>query len=184
MTDVAYATAVVLAAVFAWAGAAKLADRARTASTLRAFGLPAASALAVAVPSTELVLAAGLLVVPAVAAYAALGLIAAFTTFLVRAVRAGVDVGCGCFGSARSEPVSTVEVLRNVMLAGAAVIASFSTGPVAPGLDAVILVSTAAALAAVALALADVRRRTGRVFGLGVGDSVPDGGLGPGSGAR
>ena len=166
MNETAYGTAVLLAGLFAWAGAAKLADRDRTARTFAAFGLSAPALLSTVVPVAELVLALGLLVVPAVAAYAALGLLAAFTTFLVRAVRAGVDVGCGCFGSARAEPVSSVEVLRNGLLAAGALIASFATGPVVPGLDAVILVSTAAALAAVVAALADLRRRTGHVFGV------------------
>jgi len=166
VSEVAYATALVLAVLFAWAGAAKLADRGRATRTFAAFGLPAARVLGTAVPVVELLLAAGLVVVPAVAAYAALGMLAAFTTFLVLAVRAGVEIGCGCFGSARDEPVSTVEVLRNVLLAGAALVASFATGPVVPGLDAVVLVSTAVALAAVLLALADLRRRTGRVFGV------------------
>jgi len=166
MSEVAYGAALVLAILFAWAGVAKLADRGRTTRTFAAFGLPAPKILGTAVPVVELVLAAGLVIVPAVAAYAALGMLAAFTTFLVRAVRAGVDVGCGCFGSARDEPVSTVEVLRNALLACAAVVASFSTGPVVPGLDAVVLVSTAVALAAVVLALADLRRRTGHVFGM------------------
>lgn len=169
MNEVAYVAAVLLAGLFAWAGVAKLTDRGRATRTFAAFGLPAPRLLGTAVPVVELVLAVGLLVIPAVAAYAALGMLAAFTTFLVRAVRAGVKVGCGCFGSARDEPVSAVEVLRNALLAGAAVVASFSTGPVVPGLAAVVLASTAAALAAVVLALADLRRRTGHVFGIDPG---------------
>lgn len=176
MSEVAYATAVLLAGLFAWAGAAKLADRRRTSETFAALGLPAPRVLGTAVPAAELTLAAGLLVAPAISAYAALAMLAGFTTFLVRAVRAGVDVGCGCFGSARAEPVSSVEVLRNAILAGATVVAGFAVGPVLPGLDAVILVSTVAALGAVVIALADVRRRTGRVFG-------PDLDMGPGAGA-
>ncbi len=166
MTEVAYATAVVLAGLFAWAGAAKLADRRRTTTTFAAFGLPAAGLLGTAVPVAELGLAVGLLVVPVIASFAALALLAAFTTFLVRAVRAGVDVGCGCFGSARAEPVSTVEVLRNALMAGAALVTTFADRPLVPGLDAIIVVSTTAALAAVVLALADLRRRTGSAFGI------------------
>lgn len=166
MTDVAYTAAVFLAGVFAWAGLAKLADRRRTTATFAELGLPVPAVLGTAVPVTELALALGLLLVPAVAAFAALGLLAAFTTFLVRAVRAGSQVGCGCFGSARSDPVSSVEVARNLALACAAVVAGFATGPVLPGLDAVVLTTTAGALAAVLLALADLRRRTGHVFAL------------------
>lgn len=166
MSDVPYATAVVLAGIFAWAGAAKLADRRGTTATFAAFGLPAAGLLGTAVPVTELLLAVGLLTVPALAAYAALALLAAFTTFVVRAVRAGVDVGCGCFGTASAEPVSTVEVLRNVLLTGAAVVASFAAGPLVPDLPSVILVAAVTALAAVALALGR-RRRTGSALAAG-----------------
>lgn len=173
MTEVAYAAAVLLAGVFAWAGLVKLADRRRTTATFAGLGLPFPAALGTAVPMAELALAVGLLLVPAIAASAALGLLAAFTTFLVRAVRAGSEVGCGCFGSARSDPVSWVEVARNVALAGAAVVAGFATGPVLPGLEAVVLTTTTAALAAVLLALADLRHRTGHVFALDLG---PDAG--------
>ena len=41
MNETAYGTAVLLAGLFAWAGAAKLADRDRTARTFAAFGLSA-----------------------------------------------------------------------------------------------------------------------------------------------
>lgn len=166
MSDVAYVTAVLLAGLFAWAGVAKLVDRERTARTFAAFGLPAPVLLGSAVPVVELALAVCLLAFPAPAALAALGLLAAFTTFLVRAVRAGVDVGCRCFGSARTEPVSSVEVLRNGLLGGAAIVASFATGPVVPGPGAVLLVGGAAVAAAAAVAHAGQRRRASTVSGV------------------
>lgn len=164
MNEVAYATALVLAAVFAWAGAVKLADRRRTAATFAGLGLPGPAVLAGAVPAAELVLAAGFVVVPRAAAAVSLVLLAAFTAVLVRAVRAGADVGCGCFGSARAEPVSGVEVLRNACLAGAAVVVLAGSEPAAPGVEAVVLVGTAVAVVAVVLALADLRRRTGHLL--------------------
>jgi uncharacterized membrane protein YphA (DoxX/SURF4 family) len=158
------AAALLLAAVFAWAGAAKLRQAAVTERTFRAFGLPAPAALARGVPLAELGLAAGLVLAPGWAAALALGVLAGFTTVLVRAMRAGVDVGCGCFGTARREPVSSVEVLRNGLLAVAAAVALFADRPIAVGLDDVIAVTTAAAIGAVVLALAELRRATGAVW--------------------
>jgi len=165
VNEIGYVAAVLLAGLFAWAGASKLVARGRTTQTFAAFGLPAPGVLGTVLPVAELALAIGLIAVPGVAAYIALGLLAAFTTFLVRAARAGSEVGCGCFGSARAEPLGVVEVLRNGLMAGAALTASFATGPRVPGLDAVLVVSTPAALAAVALAA--LRRRTSQVAGTG-----------------
>lgn len=165
MSEIGYVAAVLLAGLFAWAGASKLVARGRTTQTFTDFGLPAPGVLGTVLPVAELALAVGLLAIPSVAAFIALGLLAAFTTFLVRAVRAGAEVGCGCFGSAQAEPVGVVEVVRNGLMAGAALAASFATGPRIPGLDAVLAASTAAALAA--LALAGLRRRASHVAGRG-----------------
>ena len=156
--DIGYASALVLAAVFAWAGIAKLAQRQRTTTTFTALGIPGAPVLGTALPVAEVLLAVALVVVPGVAAYAALALITAFTTFLVRTLRRGVAVACGCFGSASAAPVSAVEVVRNVLLGVAALAATAATGPGVPGRNAVLVV--VAATAGGALALADARRRT------------------------
>ena len=51
------ALGIVLAAVFAWAGAAKAVDRRATARSFRALGLPGATVLTTGVPMAELVLA-------------------------------------------------------------------------------------------------------------------------------
>jgi uncharacterized membrane protein YphA (DoxX/SURF4 family) len=164
VSEVGYAAALLLAAVFGWAGLAKFRAREQTARTFRAFGLAAPDALAVGVPVTELVLAVGLVVVPGWAALGALAVLAGFSTILVRAMRAGVDVGCGCFGTAKREPVSFVELVRNGLLGVPAVAAAFAQRPDLPGLDDVILVSTAAAVGALVIALAELRRRTGHVW--------------------
>jgi hypothetical protein len=158
VSDVGYAAALVLAAVFAWAGVAKLARRQRTTATFTALGLPGAPLLGTALPVAEVLLAVALVTVPGVAAYAALALITAFTTFLVRTLRRGVPVACGCFGSASVEPVSGIEVVRNLLLGVAALAATAATGPGLPSREAVLVV--AAATVGGALALADARRRT------------------------
>ena len=152
MTDVAYAAALLLAGVFAWAGVAKLTDRDPTATTLTALGIPGSRVVGTVLPVVELLLAAALVAVAAVAAYAALALLAAFTTFLVRAVRSGVPVPCGCFGSASTRPVSAREVLRNLLLGAAALAATAAAGPEVPSPAAVLTVAGAAAVGAVLLA--------------------------------
>ena len=119
---------IALALVFAWAGAAKLVDRRTTARSFRALGLPAVTALTTVVPVTELVLAIGLVVVPGIAAPFAVALLAAFTVHLVRARRAGVTVGCGCFGTARRGPASGRDLVRNGVLAAAALVVSIDQG--------------------------------------------------------
>lgn len=164
MSDVGYVSALVLAALFAWAGLAKLGARRRTTRTFRSLGLPTADALAVAVPAVELALAVGLVVVPGWAAAGALALLAAFTTFLVKAIRAGVDVGCGCFGSAATDPVSPVELVRNGLLAVAALLALAAPTPRVPELAAVLVGGLALALGAVVLALAELKRDLGSVW--------------------
>jgi uncharacterized membrane protein YphA (DoxX/SURF4 family) len=161
---VSYAAALLLAAVFTWAGAAKLRSAEVTERTFRAFGIAAPRALARAVPLVELALAAGLVLVPGWAAAAALAVLAAFTTVLVRAMRAGVDVGCGCFGTSRREPVSFVELVRNGLLAVAAAVALFADSPQSVGIDAVIAVTTAAGIGGIVLALADLKRATGTIW--------------------
>ena len=159
-----YAAAVVLAVVFALAGIAKLRRPSVTARSFAGLGLPAAKELAVAVPVVELALAVGLLVVPPVAGALALLLLVAFTAVLVSAIRSGKQVGCGCLGSTRNDPVSSVEIVRNGMLAAAAVVAMGASEPVAPGLGDVIAATTVTVVALVVLALADVRRTTGRIW--------------------
>ena len=159
MDEVAYAAALALAAVFAWAGVAKLVSRAATERAFRGLGLVAPRGLAVGVPATEVALATGLVVAPAEAAIAALAVLAAFTTFLVRSLGRGEAGGCGCFATSRPAPVSGVDVARNGLLALAAVVAAFASGPTVPGPPAVSGVALVAAAGAGGLAV--LRRRRG-----------------------
>ncbi len=170
MDEVAYAAALALAAVFAWAGVAKLASRAATERAFRGLGLVAPRGFAVGVPATELALAAGLVVAPAEAAIAALAVLAGFTTFLVRSLGRGEAGGCGCFGTSRPAPVSGVDVARNGLLTLAAVVAAFASGPTVPGPAAVSGVALVAAAGAGGLAV--LRRRAG-------GTGLPAGRQGP-----
>jgi hypothetical protein len=162
VNEVLYAMALALAAVFAWAGAAKAVAPQRTKRTFAGLGLPAW--LATIVPVVELALGAGLVVAPAVVAWAALAMLAAFTTLLARVVARGESVACGCFGSARPEPVSFVDLVRNgLLIVAAAAVGLGATTADAPGLAAVITASGLAAVALLVVALADLKRRTGTI---------------------
>lgn len=160
MDRLGYACAVLLAAVFVRAGAAKLARPAATASSFAALGVPAARPVARAVPAVELLVAAALLAAPRAGAIGALALLAPFTAVLARAVRAGSETPCNCFGAARADPVSWVEVTRNVLLGVLAVAGLSAPRPVVPGVGAA---ATAAALFVAGYgALVASRRRPGR----------------------
>ena len=159
MNDIEYTLAVGLALVFAWAGVAKLLAPGPTARSFAALGVP--PRLARVVPFVELGLAAAMVVAP-ITAVASLMLLGVFTIVLV-----GADDGvrCACFGSASSEPVSWVQIVRNGFLAAAAAIASGAT-PHIPSLAAVLTTAGIAAIALLVLALADLKRKTGAVLAL------------------
>lgn len=168
MDDVARAAAVVLAAVFAMAAVAKLRRPAATSSSFAALGLPQPGMLAYAVPVVEVVLAVALIDAPAPAAWAAIVLLAAFTAVLARAIAKGTGAPCACFGSARraTEPVSSVELVRNAMLAALAVVATGApAGEVGvPSLPALVIVTVAVAAGRLVLGLVDLRRHGGRIW--------------------
>lgn len=164
MDGVSYTAALLLAGVFAFAGAAKLHVPARTRATFAALGLPSPDVLARAVPLFELGTAAALVVLPAAGGIVALGALAFFTTLLVARLRTGSRVSCGCFGTASDEPISFVEPVRNGLLGLAAIGAAFSTGPVWPSLAEVMATTTAALVGSLVLALCIVRRDVGAVW--------------------
>ena len=112
------AAALVLAAVFAWSGIAKLVRR----PDLTPLGLP--TNLFWVLSFVEIDLAVVLVVSPVVGGIGALGLLAGFTAFL--AARRSSGAGCGCFGSASTEPISTRDFVRNGALLVLAAIAAFA----------------------------------------------------------
>lgn len=145
-----YVCAVVLAAVFVRAGVAKAIRSEGTVAGFVALGVPSAPVVARAVPAVEIALAVALLSFPRIGGVAALVSLGAFSVFLARAVRAGVTVGCNCFGQARAEPVSGRDLARNAMLATLALAALSASRPVVPSLVAV-LSAAAVVLAGVAI---------------------------------
>jgi uncharacterized membrane protein YphA (DoxX/SURF4 family) len=165
MTDVATALALLLAGVLGWAGAVKLGRPGPTAASFAGLGLPAPGALARLVPLAELGTAALLVLRPRFGAVAALLLLLAFTGLLAVRLRAGGTVDCGCFGTARSEPLTSAALVRNALLiaAAAVVLATAGAGGL-PALEAVLVAGAAGVIGALAVALWDLRARTGRLW--------------------
>jgi thiol-disulfide isomerase/thioredoxin len=127
LTAIVLAARVVLAAVFALAGATKLADRAGTEEAAVRFGAPrrAAAPLAVALSVAELAVAG--LLLPAstavVGAVGALALLVALSTAIAVSLARGRAVDCHCFGSVHSAPTSAKTLARNAGLTAVAAVA-------------------------------------------------------------
>lgn len=158
LNELGMAAAGVLAATFAWAGAAKLGRPSETAAGFAALGLGAAAALARIVPALELLLAVALLVAPRIGGAVALVLLAAFCVVLVRALRRGVKVRCACFGQAGGPALSVVDLVRNGLLGLLAGLALAADQPRVPSLPASGLM--ASAVLAGAAGLLALRRRS------------------------
>jgi uncharacterized membrane protein YphA (DoxX/SURF4 family) len=123
MQLVGFLCALLLALVLVWAAAAKLARPAVTTASFRALGLPLPGALAWGVPALELVVATFLVAIPPAGAAAAVVILVVFSAVLARALRAGTTTSCSCFGSARTDPITPADLVRNALLIGLAVVA-------------------------------------------------------------
>jgi peroxiredoxin len=111
----------VLALVFAVAGAAKLADRASSQKTIGDFGVPAtlATPLGIMLPLAELAVACAL-IPTSTALWGAVGALALLVLFVV-GIGANLARGrkpeCHCFGQLHSSPAGWKTLARNGMLA-------------------------------------------------------------------
>jgi len=115
----------VLAAIFLYAGIAKLADvRAFAADVANYRMLPAAliAPFAATLPGVEIACGLALLYPRTVRAAAglAVALLVAFTVAAVQALARDINLDCGCFGSVRA-PVTVLTVGRDAALVAAAV---------------------------------------------------------------
>lgn len=128
MEDLGRVAAFALAVVFAWSSVAKATRPAATVTSFRGLGVPAPVIAARLVPVVEAGLAVALVAAPRAAAWCALALLTVFTAVIVRAVAAGVDVPCACFGGGTGRVVSPRDVVRNAVLAAAAIVAT-GAGP-------------------------------------------------------
>jgi peroxiredoxin/uncharacterized membrane protein YphA (DoxX/SURF4 family) len=128
----------VLAAVFATAGVAKLLDLPGSRKAVADFGVPAgiATPFGTALPIMEIVVAAALIFVPTArwGAVAGLILLAAFIGGIANAMRRGQTPDCNCFGQIHSSPAGPKTLARNVVLTAIAILV-VAAGP-APAVDA------------------------------------------------
>ncbi|MCI0346759.1 MAG: redoxin domain-containing protein, partial [Chloroflexi bacterium] len=160
-----------LAAVFAVSGVAKLRDRAGTRGAVQGFGLPEAlvAPIATVLPIVECATAAAL--VPATSARAgalsAMALLAAFIVGIAVNIAQGRRPDCHCFGQLHAAPVGGWTLARNLVLAGVATVAAFGAGSDAGGsvgaaigdLDATGAAITVFAVAAIAAGLIALGRK-------------------------
>jgi len=156
----------ILAAVFAVAGVAKLLDRNGTRQGLEGFGLPArvAGPGSIVLPLVEIAVA--ILLLPVDTAWyggvAALVLLLAFIGGIAYNMYKGRAPDCHCFGQLHSEPAGWSTLIRNGVLAAIAVfviarspsdtghsligwIGDLSTGEVILGIVAILALAAAAA---------------------------------------
>ena len=149
----------VLAAVFAVAGATKLADRAGTRKAVVAFGAPEriAGALAIALPLAELTVAGLLLPAPTalVGTLGALALLALFSGAIAVSLARGKSPDCHCFGQLHSAPANWKTLARNGVLLVIAVVA-FAGSVVQEPLSAVGWIGNLAGAELVALIVSGV----------------------------
>jgi len=119
---VVLAARLALAAVFAFAAIPKFGDAATFARDIDNYHvLPVewAATAAVMMPPLELVLALALLlgIHARGAAVISAAMMLVFATAMAQAIARGIDLDCGCFGSALAMHVSGWSILRNVTLA-------------------------------------------------------------------
>lgn len=164
MIGIASLAALTLAGVLVWAAVAKFRRPAATTTEFRQLGLPAPAVLARAVPAIELGVAVLLILRPAWGGIAAFAMLAGFTTLLVGLVRSGRVVSCGCFGSSSTEPVTEVEIARNVVLLALAALAATITVVTRPDLPQTVLFTTGLVLGAVGVQLLSLRRTLGTIW--------------------
>lgn len=168
--------AVVLAAVFAIAGAVKLTSPSKTTVELAGLGVPLPGLVARTLPPAELALAGLLLVAPSWGGLVATGALLVFTSFVLRAVRSGSTVFCGCLGSLSGAPVSSSTVVRNGALLLMAIAAMAVPGPVIPDLASVLAALSLVLLASVAAQLIALHDRIGRLWSVALaGEEATDG---------
>ena len=113
-----------LAAVFAFAGVAKLVDLSGSRQAVRDFGVPRSLSALVGtlLPAVELAIAVALLGSSSASwgAAMALGLLMLFVIAVARALVRGEETDCHCFGQLRSAPVSWSTLVRNLVLGAVA----------------------------------------------------------------
>jgi len=145
-----------LAGVFAFAGAAKLFDLRGSRRAMADFGVPerAAPLAGLLLPLAELATAAALVLNPSArwGAVAALTLLLAFSAGIANAMLRGRAPDCNCFGQVHSAPAGPWTLARNAVFAMLAAILVWH-GP-GPAIDAWVADRTVAELVAIGATMA------------------------------
>jgi peroxiredoxin len=140
MDSLLLACRLLVAAVFLFAGAAKIADAQGSRRAVAGFGLggPFVSAVAIALPLAELGTAVALVPEPSAwwGSVAALALLVAFGAAITVNLLRGRTPECHCFGTLSSEPIGWSTLVRNALLAAPAAVVA-GRGPDASGTSAV-----------------------------------------------
>jgi putative oxidoreductase len=113
---------------FVWAGIVKMSDPAAFQEGLvnyRMFPAALIAPIAVTVPPIEIVAGLGLILgfLSRGSALIVTGMLVVFTIAIVQAITRGIDIECGCFGAGGPEAASIgwTEVVRDLVMLGAAV---------------------------------------------------------------
>jgi hypothetical protein len=155
------AAAMVLALVLGYAGITKLRHIESAVRGFTALGVARAHVTTRIVAVVEVVTAVGLLWAPRTAGPFAVVLLSAFSVVMLRALSRGVTVACGCFGPS-DEPLSAVDLVRNLFFVGAALAACTAGG--FPSIAELILVTSSGAIVWVVLSLVRLRRVVGPLW--------------------
>jgi uncharacterized membrane protein YphA (DoxX/SURF4 family) len=127
------ASRIAIGLIFAVSGLAKVGDLQSFAGQIHNFRLmpiPLESLLAMTLPWVELVAAVALLlnIRARSAAVLVFGMMVGFTVAVALALVRGLDIECGCFGTADASTVGLVKILQNVGMTVLAFLAIGSAG--------------------------------------------------------
>jgi len=125
---------VVIGLVLAFAGLAKIGDLQSFASQIHNFRMVPISLenlIAMTLPWVELVAALALIlgIHSRAGAILAVGLMALFTIAVGAALARGLDIECGCFGTADASRVGKVKLLQNIVMTAVAAVAALRPVP-------------------------------------------------------
>ncbi len=174
MGAVGFVSALLLAVVFVWAAGAKVTDRRNVLSDFATMGLPAPAVALVAVVGAELATAGLLVVRPRWGAVMSIVLLAVFTMALLRLMASGREVRCGCFGANHREPISMVEVVRNLALVCLAALALGAERGAPIEVPTVMIVSLTALCLLLGLNLVALAQKSGALFRIELAGELSD----------
>lgn len=155
---------IALALVFLVAAITKLVAPEKTRSEFANLGLPQSQRLSRLVPALEFVVVCLLILMPRIGGIAAVVMICGFTGVLLRALRSGRSVSCGCLGALSNKPISYWTIARNGGLLLLAAMTSTIETVVVPELVAMLISGSTALLVAIGFQLFKLRTSVGALW--------------------